>query len=344
MDPKVSIILPVFNCEQYISKCLECIINQSYENIEIIVVDDGSTDESARILDEFKREDNRIVCFYQENSGPSEARNKGIANATGEYLVFVDSDDTVEKDYVKCLLTKLINANADLVCCGYKDISEYGVINHTDFNVDGMTSISSLIEMVCRGTGGVLWGKIFKKEIIIKYNLEMDKNIFMSEDLVFVLEYVSHCNSFAAINEYLYNYNRLNQGSISSKISLNYLQNYINVWKRLEKLFNSVNLNEYTTNEIITKRVQNTVIYLIEQQSVSLKVMGIKNTALNIKQILSTEYVKKYLPEFYTSNLLYKPLLFFIKNKFIKNGIFYGIFLNKLRLVKKNLKKEVINQ
>ena len=131
----------------------------------------------------------------------------------------------------------MINSGSDLVCCGYQDISEHGILDHTDFDFEDSVSLYSFIDMVCKGTGGVLWSKIYKKDIIVKNDLKMDKNLFMSEDLVFVLQYVSYCRSFAAIKEYLYNYNRLNQGSISSNVSIGYLKNFITVCKCIEKIF-----------------------------------------------------------------------------------------------------------
>ncbi|MBZ5749697.1 glycosyltransferase family 2 protein [Metabacillus rhizolycopersici] len=337
MVPIVSIIVPVYNCENYISTCLESILNQTYSKIEIIIVNDGSIDKSEQIIMEYKEKDNRIIYLYQENSGPSEARNKGILTSTGEYLVFIDSDDTVDKHYIELLLKETISSDADLVCCGYKDHSKYGIKNHTDFNFNDSVSLHSFMEMVCNGTGGVLWSKIFKNEIIVKYNLKMDKNIFMSEDLVFVLQYVSHCKVFAAIKEYLYNYNRLNQGSISSNISINYINNNIMVCKYLEKIFRSVKLDEQKSKQIIIKRIQDFILSIVEQQSNNVKKIGIKKVSQNVKELLSIPYIVKYKGEFRSTSMYYKPYLFLIKNKFYKSCIIYGLYLNMLRILKRKL-------
>jgi glycosyltransferase involved in cell wall biosynthesis len=339
MATKVSVIVPIYNCETFISKCLESVIEQTYSNIEIIVVDDGSTDGSGEIVNAYKGKDDRIAYYYQDNIGPSEARNRGIANSTGEYLVFIDSDDTVDTNYIEILLNKLITSGADLVCCGYKDISENGVLNYTDFDFNKSISLHIFIDMVCKGTGGVLWSKIYKKEIINKNNLKMDKNIFMSEDLVFVLQYAVHCKSFAAIKGYLYNYNRLNQNSISSNISIDYIQNNIAVCKHIEKIFSSANLRKNNINEVITERIQVIVINLVEQQSINIKDIGMKNAIHNVKKILSIQYIERYMKNFSTNSYFYKPYLFLIKNKFIKLSIIYGVFLNILRGFKKNLTK-----
>ena len=256
MNKKVSVIIPVYNAENYISKCLESILNQSYKNIEIVVINDGSTDKSEELIKAYQDKDNRIVYLSQKNSGPSVARNNGIGHSTGEYLVFIDSDDIAERTYVELLLKKMVSSGADIVCCGYQDISEFGVLNHTDFDFENNVTRGSFAEMVCKGTGGVLWGKIFKRKIITQNKLKMDKNIFMSEDLIFVLQYVFYCQSFAAIKKYLYNYNRLNETSISSNISMKYIPNHIKVCKRLENILINLSLEKQKINQIISLRVQ----------------------------------------------------------------------------------------
>jgi glycosyltransferase involved in cell wall biosynthesis len=342
MAPKVSVIVPVYNCEKYISNCLDTILNQTYTNIEIVIVNDGSSDGSEKIIKRYKERDNRIVYCYQNNSGPSAARNKGIQNSRGEYLVFIDSDDTVNKNYIESMLNKMINSNSDLVSCGYKDISVYGVWDCTDFQFDNSVSMHTFMEMVCKGTGGVLWGKIYKVEIIKKFNLEMDKNIFMSEDLVFVLQYASHCKSFAAIKEYLYNYNRLNQNSISSNMSISYMENYYLVCKHMEYIFNSVNMGEHKMNQLITKRIQDVVINLVEQQSININIIGVKNAIDNVKQLVTSNYIEEYKCNFSTNITLYKPYVFLVKNEFIKTSIVYGVLLNMLRSFKKILNRREV--
>ncbi|MGG0593563.1 glycosyltransferase family 2 protein [Priestia megaterium] len=339
MTPKVSIIIPVYNCEKYISKCLESVLSQTYLNIEIVIINDGSTDNTEKIINNYKEKDNRIMYYYQANRGPSEARNKGILNSTSEYLIFIDSDDTVDQKYVELLINEMVNSKSDLVCCGYKDISEYGIVEYTDFNIENSMSLQSVTDMVCKGTGGVLWSKIFKKEIILKHSLKMDKRIFMCEDLVFVLQYVSQCKSFSAINDYLYHYNRLNENSISSNISIDYVQNFIHVWKAIEKIVISVNKDRQKTSELIGKRIQEVMITLIEEQSRNIRELGMKNASYKVGEILEIPYIKAYKGDFSTDNYLYKPYIFFMKVKFIKISIIYGIYLSKLRSLKKNLKK-----
>jgi glycosyltransferase involved in cell wall biosynthesis len=338
MIPKVSVIVPVYNCEKFISKCLDSIIHQTYSNIEIVIINDGSTDRSEEIVNEFKEIDARIVYYYQDNSGPSDARNHGINKSTGEYLAFIDSDDSVDRYYIEYLISRMLTTGVDLVCCGYKDISVYGILNCTDFNFEISNSQHEFIDLVCNGTGGVLWSKLFKKEIILKHNMKMDKDIFMSEDLIFVLQYAVHCQSFAAIKDYLYNYNRLNQNSISSKVSLDYVENNIAVCKHIENIFYAVDMHKDKIENVITNRIQDLVTTLVEQQSIHIKVLGKINAIYNVKQMLSIPYIESYLSSFSTKRIIYKPYVFFLKNKLVNLSMMYGILLNAARRLKRKEK------
>lgn len=339
MVPKVSVIVPIYNGEGYIHDCLSSIVNQTYQNIEIIIVNDGSTDHSEEIVKLYQEEDSRIVYVDQDNSGPSAARNNGISHSTGEYIAFVDSDDTVDQDYIAILVNKMIDSGADLACCGYTDISEYGTIKCSDFTFEGNVSVHSFIEMVCKGTGGVLWSKLFKKNFIEKNKIQMDKKIFMSEDLVFVLQYAALCQSFVSVNDGLYNYNRFNQNSISANISMDYLENFIMVTENIKKILHSVDLVENKINEIIANRVQDFVVKIIEQQGKDLKELGMKTSIDNAKQILSLDYIKQYRDTFSTKDRYYKPFVFLIRNRLVRTSLLYGIILNHLRDFKKIFRK-----
>ncbi|MDR1049165.1 MAG: glycosyltransferase, partial [Synergistaceae bacterium] len=116
MVNKLSVVIPVYNTEKYLSKCLEHIIHQTYTNLEVIVIDDGSSDNSASIADEYEKRDQRIKVIRQPNSGPSAARNRGLEAATGDYVHFMDSDDFVELDYYEKMLAVAVHTQADIVC------------------------------------------------------------------------------------------------------------------------------------------------------------------------------------------------------------------------------------
>lgn len=339
MYPKVSIIIPVYNSEKYIDACLNSVLNQSYKNIEVVIVNDGSKDNSLKAIQKYNNIDKRIKLIDQENSGPSEARNNGIIYATGRYIVFIDCDDTVESLYIEKLVNKINTENLDLVCCGYKDLSEYGKIDYTDFKFKGNQSVIDFAKLVCKGTGGVPWGKIYKKDIIVKHNLKMDKEIFMCEDLVFVLEYVSHCKSFGCVDEHLYNYNRLNQNSISSNISIQYIENYKNVFERIRYILASINMEKDEIDEIIKDRIQGFTINLLEKQSLLRLKIGKLKALENIEVILSTDYIQQYISRFRSDNYIYKIYIKIIQSKKARNIYLYGSFLDTLKQIKRKIKK-----
>ena len=124
MDSLVSVIVPVYKVEKYLSKCLDSIVNQTYKNLEIILVDDGSPDNSGKICDEYAQKDSRIKVIHKENGGLSSARNAGLDIATGEYIAFADSDDSVHLDFVEKLYRAIKEENADIACCSVEDFIE----------------------------------------------------------------------------------------------------------------------------------------------------------------------------------------------------------------------------
>lgn len=337
MCPMASIIIPIYNGERYIEQCLDSIINQSYKNIEIIAINDGSLDKSIEILEKYINLDNRIRVINQKNKGPSEARNNGLEHSNGKYILFIDIDDTVEQLYIETMVNKIESENLDLVCCGYKDLSPYGEFEHTDFTFNTSISLDEFVKLVCQGTGGVPWGKIYKHEIIKKYNLKMDKNIFMCEDLVFVLEYASHCKDFGAIDGYLYNYNRFNQDSISSNISIDYIENYRKVFNRINNILIYMEMNEDYIEKIIIDRVQGLTLSLLERQSLDRTRIGKLDAIKNIKFILSYDYINENINKFEAESLIYRIHIGIIKSRKIRCIFMFGNLLDRL----KNLKRRI---
>lgn len=165
--PKISVIMPIYNTEKYLHRSINSVINQSYKNIEIILVDDGSTDSSPQICDEFAEKDNRIKVIHKKNEGAAKARNTAISMATGEYLAFVDSDDFIDKAMIERLVNNAKKHNADIAICGFKTTSgneSEAVYIDEEYVFDSQRALEHLyIDMdFCFVT---LWGKIFKREL-----------------------------------------------------------------------------------------------------------------------------------------------------------------------------------
>lgn len=214
----VSVIVPVYNVEKYISRCIDSIISQSFRNMEIILVDDGSTDNSLELCESYAQKDNRIKLIAKENEGSSVARNIGLGLAEGKYIVFIDSDDALESDFVETLLKAAELHRADICICGYKKngknclIDEYG---KTELITDRSMLGKALI--VERRIGVMPWGKIYKKECI--GNIRFIKGRINQDDL-FCHQVFSHCSSVVKVNLPLYLYTENNTGVTYSNFGI----------------------------------------------------------------------------------------------------------------------------
>ncbi len=231
MANKISIIVPVYNAEKYIERCINSILRQTYTNWELILINDGSIDNSFEKCTTFQDKDNRIFVIDQTNYGPSIARNKGLEKAEGEYIVFIDADDFVDTYYLQKLLEPFIkHKNIELSCGGYFELSNYskkGKKLH-DFEEilvkNELINQSSFLGNLFNGITGVLWGKMFLSKIIKDKNILLDPEIRLSEDQVFIFEYAININKIALVKEYLYYYNRLNENSLSGQLRISNLK------------------------------------------------------------------------------------------------------------------------
>ncbi len=222
IDKLVSVIIPVYNTEDYLRQCLSSILNQDYKNIEIIIVNDGSTDKSIEICKEFATTDKGILIVDSENMGAASARNKGLEKASGDYVVFMDSDDWVEPEYVKRLYMEIEEKRTDLVIGGraaYKD----GLIEKVIYPGDFLSKIYSAEEMRNEFIMHYLedfrlggnFAKIYKRSIIKNSSIRFNENITINEDILFNIEYLLNSKSIGIINTADYVY-RQREGSLTS--------------------------------------------------------------------------------------------------------------------------------
>lgn len=173
-NPKVSIIVPVYNVEKYLKKCLNSLINQTLIDIEIICVNDGSTDNSEKILQQFAKQDSRVKILSQQNKGQSVARNVAIENATGDYLGFVDSDDWVDLDYFEKLYNRAKEFECDIACAGFKRCGKFiNSIRKSYKDVKIYTDINEKVIVDKLPKHNYLWNKIYKRD---KWNIKFPEN------------------------------------------------------------------------------------------------------------------------------------------------------------------------
>ena len=217
MKPLISVIIPVYNVERYLKQCLNSVIRQTYENLEIICVNDGSTDNSLAILKEYEQKDHRIVVISQENKGLSAARNTGLTHVTSDYVSFIDSDDYIDPRYIEVLYTKLHESNADFSLC---DILPFG--NNIYKNLQWIdwcrTRLKWSADIPINPNNLVVmsWAKLFKMDVIRKHNLQFPEGLF-NEDNYWHFLYCAYSKKYAIAHEKLYFYRKDNPDSIMTK-------------------------------------------------------------------------------------------------------------------------------
>ncbi len=213
----VSVIVPIFNAEKYLCRCIETLINQSYHNIEIILIDDGSEDSSRDICQYYALIDYRIKTFFKDNGGVSSARNLGIEKASGKYLLFVDADDYVEPNYVNDLVLAIEENSCEIVICGIKDVFNNKVkCRTTRGKITGSfeRDYFAIIDFLC-----VPVGKIYRKEIIENNNIRFLDNLSYAEDEVFNFAYYECVKHYKFLFQSLYVYEH-HSDSLSDKSKL----------------------------------------------------------------------------------------------------------------------------
>ena len=254
---KISIIVPVFNVKKYLDKCLQSITNQTYKNLEIILVDDGSTDGCSQLCDGWSKNDDRIIVIHKKNGGVSSARNEGLKIATGNYIGFVDADDTIDITMYQKLAEALEKDNSDIAMCKFYKINNIEEITYINENSltsgmdedflkkhlfinneikDGNTiNTQNIMGSTCR----CLYSKVAIKDY--KFN----EDIGLCEDLLFYLDVIKKDTKISVVDEYLYHYYE-NSNSAVHKINEKKIKYYLNfmyeVKKRLE-VFNEENKN-----------------------------------------------------------------------------------------------------
>ena len=339
---KVSVIIPVYNVEQYLSKCLDSITTQVYKNLEIIVVDDGSTDNSSGVIKKFQKKDQRIKTIIQENKGLSAARNIGIEIASGDFIMFVDSDDWISTDTIKEAVDLIENQKADLVFWSY--IKEY-----LDKSIPKMLFNEQKVfdkyqsRSLCRRIAGLyqhelrfpedadslvtVWGKLYKKELLdnVKFT---DTKFVGNEDALFNLEVFQNIKKAVYLNKPFYHYRKNNSNSYTS----NYKPKLYEQWKVLfQKMSNVIieNGGEPEFKKALENRISLSIIGL------GLNVIGnnnynISNKIFCIKEILSNSPHREALTSL---SLKYFPLhwkvFFYLAKKHNNFGVFAMLWLIK---------------
>ena len=222
--PLVSIIIPFYNAEKTIGRCIESVLNQTYKDFELILLDDGSTDDSGRICDAFAGKDMRIQVLHKENSGVSDTRNRGIAMAKGEYLQFLDSDDWITPTATEIFVRTVTEQKCDMVIADFYRVIGERVSQKGDIEKEGLLDragyASNMMQKPADFYYGVLWNKFYKRSIIEKYGIKMDTSISWCEDFLFNMEYVRHIRSAYVLKVPVYYYVKTKGSLVTQGMSM----------------------------------------------------------------------------------------------------------------------------
>lgn len=319
---KISLIVPIYNAEKYIEKCLLSIINQTYKNLEIIVINDGSIDDSGLIVKKFSKEDLRIKYYEIENHGVSYARNYGIEIATSDYLMFVDADDIIDSKMCEVLLNNIIENNADLSVCSYKEIYEQKLF---DVNVEMAKLITEeKYDYLFQEFKGFLCNKLYKKSIIKKYNLDLNENVSMCEDLLFNFEYFKHVKRICYTKSQFYGY-LINGNNVSKKID--------EKWFSILYVYNYLYLNSDNLDLHIHNIVSLNYLFTLFETKVRCEILEINFQ--NVCQQYNVNYMKIKI-ENYSKIMNDKTIR--LKDK-MKLFLFYNVYCVAFLIKKKKLLK-----
>lgn len=257
MNDLISIIVPVYNNEAYIEQCLKSIMNQTYKNIEIIVVDDGSTDNSIQKCEELRNQDNRIAIYQKAHEGVCRARKFAVRIAQGKYIGFVDSDDWIEADYYQKLYEALKDENELTVAvCGYtkedleKQCINYEKCEEKKYTLENMDKLYKNIMLPFQSITPMLWNKLFHNNNLFQRTMELvDESLHMASDSVMTYTYILFCNSITIIDEAGYHY-RKNFASVTESSDDNFLKNVNDFYNNMKRNISGHYMEKYLTENL----------------------------------------------------------------------------------------------
>ncbi len=331
--PRVSIIVPVYNNENTIETCIDSILSQSLYDIQVIVVDDGSTDNTYNLIKKKESQDARLTVMKQENAGPSAARNRGLELVEGEFVAFVDSDDIILSEMFCTLLNYQKMYKVDLVISGIRRVVNEK--KYIDCNVDRIYYYSqkseintNFIDMLSMGINSPV-GRIYKSSIIKRYNLKLNEELDVGEDLQFNIDYIDKINSILFIPNIYYQYNTFN-----SFLSFKYRKDLFDIRKKsihlLELFLDKNSIEKEIINYLYIKLVYAAAMQEIEYKNnlrirlyeikKNIQRMEVKNAVKSYKPIKKTDKIMKIIISLHSPVLIDLLSILFVLIR--KSGVF----------------------
>ncbi len=365
---KVSIIMPVYNAAKFLDRSISALINQSYPNIEILCVNDGSEDNSLKILNKYAQKDCRVKVFNQENQGPAIARNMGLDNSTGEYIMFCDADDKYEPTMVEEMVQTIQEQDVDLVVCDVNIIRDGSKRKIGKTNPYEKLAFKGKLDLdkekhIERKIHVFLWKKIFKKSLIDKYNVRFADGLKI-DDMVFIQEYILISHTAYGLNHALYNYYLTNNSImdksvknitkdyfdllLASKCCLNFASSLKNINKnKIDYLMKNTMDQVYYWSQFVSKEELNLYIYLIyemisvfnhkiEKNDYPILYYANNKNLLKVKQLLSN--FNKRQPK----KLSLAEKIFSIRNSFDSKHKVFTVIGCSIKIKRKKSHREIV--
>lgn len=289
MDKLVSIVIPVYNAEKYLFKCLNSVINQTYKNIEIILIDDYSTDSSFTICKKYESNDKRIRTMSSESKGVSNARNTGIKNSTGEFIQFVDSDDYIEKNATEIMVKEQEKTDTDLVVFGFRKVNGKNNITYiSPISKEYNNKNEFIADNINKGLMNAIYGRLYKTKIINQNNIKFDSNMELGEDIIFNIDYLNYANKIVTKECSIYNY-IIDNSFLTQKVRDDYVKERIQLIELMQdKLNNADSKLQYELDKKLMYIMVGCFEHIINKKNIKYK-----NIQEETIDLLQDKYVNK---------------------------------------------------
>jgi len=285
MNPLVSIIIPVYNAQDYLGACIDSLLVQSYSNFEILLVNDGSTDSTLKLMQEYAVKDSRVKVFNKANAGVSSARNLGITQCQGDYTIFIDSDDVIHYEYIELLLKKAVSENSDITICDYY-VTEGGSENVISYS--GSEDITCYIsEILNHNVWGVLWNKMFKSSLYKSNGIFFPDGINMWEDIYFCINTLVVAKKISFVERPLYYYTIRKGSLVNTNMSMRRIDDQISIVSMLSENDKIKSLKSLNTSKLYAKGGLITIPSMFNvrkwRQTMPVNIFGILHSNISIK-------------------------------------------------------------
>lgn len=322
----ISVIVPVYNVEKYLYRCIGSILNQTFKDLEIILIDDGSKDRSGIICDEFKKKDNRIKVIHKKNEGLGLARNTGMDIATGDYITFVDSDDYISTTLVEDLYKGIVSNNVDTALGGFKKITNDDKIlleKIPEFNSYSEKNV--LEEFLPKLIGSSpeksdsikmsVWNGMYSRDIISKNKIKFpSEREFISEDIIFALEYYRFSKGVCILNNSNYYY-RVNQNSLTKSYRKDRFEASKKIYQKELEMIRELDIYEKSKLRL-NRQFFIFVKKCISQENIKISHLNYKQALNNIKKICNDQLLKNIIDNYPVYKLGYKQKIFIFMVKY----------------------------